>query len=178
MKGIEILVLAFSMNAFAHFGGEGGNPGQEVALEFATIGADVTYQLMRNFRGDSDNCKNVIYADLCALDIDKLRNAVQLARVVSVPDLTRDDPDTGTKMTYVALNFPQEQRILVSESGWKNPNFCSVQKFPLVLHEYLGLLGIEIENYRYSSMLAEWLIQTATRDRFEGCPELYKGDAK
>ena len=73
---------------------------------------------------------------------------------------------------YVALNFPGEQKILVSEIEWQKPELCFVKKLPLVLHEYLGLLGIEIQNYRFSSLLSEWLIETADNDKFIGCPEL------
>lgn len=162
--------LFFISNAFA--GGEVGNGGQDVALEFSTLGADVVYQLMRNFNKDAEVCNNILYSDLCTLDAGRIRNVVQMARVVSLPDLTQIDPATGRTLSYIALNFPQEQRILVSELEWHKPSFCYVKKLPLVLHEYLGLLGIEIENYRYTSVLSEWFIQNASQDKFQGCPEL------
>lgn len=182
---MKILLLLTSAIFWGHtsfalpMGGEAGNGGQDVALEFATFGTDITYQLLRNFNGGSDNCKSALFGDVCNLDISRIRSIVQTAKITSMPSLTQIDPNTGAIVRYTALNYPQEQRILISEAAWKSANFCYVKKLPLVLHEYLGLLGIEIQNYRYSSVVSEWLIQTATIDKFQGCPELYiKGDTK
>lgn len=172
LKVIIFLQLFYFSTAFA--GGEVGNGGQDVALEFATYGADVANQLTRNFHPGADVCKDTLFSDLCALDVNRLMNTIQLARVISLPDLTQADPVSGRTLTYVALNFPQDQRILVSEAEWRKPEFCYVKKLPLVLHEYLGLLGIEIQNYRYSSLLSEWFIQTAAEGKFQGCPEFKK----
>ena len=166
------LFFSFAAQAAPTIGGEGGNGGQQVALEFSTFGADVTSLLEQNFRPGLSACADEDFGYLCSLDLSALRGAVRTARVVALPELTQEDPVTGKITSYSALNFPQDQRILVSEADWQKPSFCYVEKLPMVLHEYLGLLGVEVQNYRYSSLLSAWFQKNASDDRFNGCPDL------
>ncbi len=160
-------------------GGEVGNGGQDVALEFSTYGFTAAGQIEKSFYPGAGACLDAEFKDLCSLDAERVRDAVRSARILALPELTQQDPSTGKTLAYVALNFPQEQRILVSEAEWARSEFCYVKRLPLVLHEYLGLLGLEIQNYRYSSLLSVWLMKTAGEDKFQGCPELNsKGDRK
>ena len=168
-----LLILFHPLPAAAEAeGGEVGNGGQEIALEFATYGADLASLIEQYFHPGAPACSEKIFSDLCTIDILNLRNVVRAARVTSMPELVRTDEKSGEKIRYVALNFPHEQRILVSEAEWQKPSFCFVKKMPIVLHEYLGLLGIEIQNYRYSSLFSHWLKKTAPIEKFAGCPEL------
>ncbi|HLE01704.1 MAG TPA: hypothetical protein VJB59_15690 [Bdellovibrionota bacterium] len=154
-------------------GGEVGNGGQQVALDFVTHGFTAVGLIEREFHAGSTSCKSGPYQDLCSLELERVRNAVRFAKVVSLPEVTQIEPGSGRALLYVALNFPQDQRILVSETEWRKPELCYVRKLPLALHEYLGLMGIEIQNYRFSSLFAEWLIKTTDKDKFQGCPELF-----
>jgi hypothetical protein len=165
-----IFAVTFPLQALCDTGGEVGNPGQDIALEFATFGADVANTIEMNFHPGANLCAQAMYVDLCALDLLSLRNAIRFAKITAVPELTRED--SGRQLHFVALNFPQDQRILVSEAAWNEPSLCYAKKLPLVLHEYLGLIGVEIENYRYSSLLAEWYRQSAPVEKFLGCPDL------
>lgn len=171
MKYLIVIFLYFFSHSAVSFssGGEVGNGGQETALSFTVYGLKALEVLQQHFMSGSPGCSDALFQDLCKLDIPKLQSMVQTAKILAVPELKQVEEKTGSLIYFVALNYPQDLRIIVSDSAWNRPDFCDAKKIPLALHEYLGLLGIEIQNYRYSSLLSTWLLNKGPEDLFIGC---------
>lgn len=78
----QFLSLSYLLTslAFAN-GGEVGNGGQRVALEFSTTGFDIIGKFSRYFQHDSAVCHDVAIGHLCDLDLEALRSAALKARL-------------------------------------------------------------------------------------------------
>ncbi len=134
MKSIILLMLFICKSAFA--GGDNvGNGGDSIALNFKTIGNTLVLQL---------RAANSVEA--LEIDPEKFKEKLETANIEST-----------TKQLYLrgmrkdAINYPKENRIIIYETGWR---MLSIQdKRMLVLHELLGLMGIDDSTYRITLAL-------------------------
>lgn len=114
-------------------GGLDGGGGDSESQEFFKIANDLLKHLERN--------KNNI------LDLSSLKVAIETVEVeFSEKELILD----GVRKE--AINYPKQRRIVVNRASWDN--ISTVQKkSALVLHELLGIIGINDQGYRYSASI-------------------------
>lgn len=134
MKWILLPILALTLAFSSASAGPRvvGNGGDAYALQFIIFAQKVLLYLQNsNIKG---------------LDTLALAKIIESAKVESTTrTLTLDG------MTKDAINYPSEQRIVFNRDRWVT--LLSEERLALVLHEYLGLLGVEQANYEYSKLL-------------------------
>ncbi|OQW48825.1 MAG: hypothetical protein A4S09_13585 [Proteobacteria bacterium SG_bin7] len=133
MKRLLIIFSLLASNV-THAGREGG-AGDSAEIEFKSIGRAISSKLHDELAGK-----------LPGVDALKFQNAVAETQVIMTSRYLQKD---GRKRE--ALNFPNEKKIEVNRPNWTK--LAPVRKAILVLHEYLGILGLEGESYEISSTL-------------------------
>lgn len=109
-----------------------GNGGDTYAIEFVSIASDILDYL------------EVSGSD--GLDLVKLKEVMKTTKVEST--------DKALSLKGVpkdAINYPTEKRIIFNRNAWGNSK--EAQKPRLVLHEYLGVMGIDDASYSRSTEL-------------------------
>jgi hypothetical protein len=168
-------IALFSISNFsiaASLGGETGNAGQRVALEFsqsASKALGVLHQLVNvTAYCDPKTYAFQVYGKLCELDQAALASAVANTHLVAVQNIRTTDPVSGKQIELSAENFPSLHQINISIDYWTHEP-CGFQKMSLALHEYLGILGIEQDSYQYSSLFRNLLDQHGNPPDGAGC---------
>lgn len=126
-----LLSILFHANAKA--GNELGNGGDLVAQEFIAAGRQVLNELRRK--------PNPRIADM-----ERLATLIETAKVSSQDTLLLDGKSVD------AINYPKEKRIEVNRERWLKA--AGAKRASLVLHEYLGLMEIQDDNYAISGSYA------------------------
>lgn len=140
MKSITLFLLiilsVFSTTAIA---GDGvGNGGDSIASEFILTAKDA----LRILKGKSEVKKY--------LDVDKFEIAILNTKISSTDDsLILNDIEVD------AINYPEQKRIKINRSRWLDLRSSSrtVSRFNLVMHEYLGIMKIEDNQYSLSQLI-------------------------
>lgn len=117
-----------------------GNGGDALAAEFVA-NADEVLQLVTALIEDG----NVTLP--AGFNFARFRERIQTA-VVYTQDKTMSQ---GYEVD--ALNFPAENRIVVSRGRWRSIAFDLKVVRQLIIHEYLGLAGADDRSYQISSFL-------------------------
>lgn len=125
--------LITSASAFAVEGTDRGNGGDEYAKLFINQGADIAEALTQN--------------PIPGVDARELMQAVQNTFVNSQERLFLRGDEVD------AINYPDARKILVSRTGWDRMSSSPHRRAFLVLHEYLGIIGIDDARYQVSSLL-------------------------
>ncbi len=122
-------------------GNEGGHGGDPYASEFYILGKICAASLAES---------NQEILKTLSADGESFLKTVNQSRIVSAnsEDMILNGYEVG------AINFPSSQIIKVNSKIWKRLNLD--QKIQLVLHEYLGLMSIELDTYNISSNLRKW----------------------
>jgi len=132
MRAFLILVSLFTIASPALAVKVVGNGGDSYAIEFVTIASDIL-----NYLGDTDSG---------GLDLEKLKEVMKTTKVES----TNQALSLGG-IPKDAINYPTEKRIIFNRTAWGNSK--EGQKPRLVLHEYLGILGVDDSSYALSTLL-------------------------
>lgn len=133
---VGILFIATSLSAFAfEEGTDRGNGGDEYSKSFIEYGLDISEALGQN--------------PIPGVDAKSLQQAVRNTFVNSQENLVL----RGNEVDAINYPNPQNPRILVSRSGWDRLASTPHRRAFLVLHEYLGILGIDDSRYQISSLL-------------------------
>lgn len=133
MKNLLVifLVCLASYNSYADKDRGGGD---SLELEFKGLGLSIAEQLRLMPSQDA----------IAAINPSKLYDTVKSVRIVSSPTpLFLDGQERD------AINYPLLKKIEVSKERWEK--LTEEQKRGLVLHENLGILGLQDENYELSS---------------------------
>jgi hypothetical protein len=109
-----------------------GNGGDTYALEFVAVADDVQKYLA------ADGAEG--------LDLEALKNAIATTKVEST-----DKKLSLHGLPKDAINYPAEKRIVFSRLRWTQ--ISEMQKPAIVLHEYLGILGVADQSYKFSKAL-------------------------
>jgi len=109
-----------------------GNGGDVHALQFIVFAQRVLLYLQNS--------------EIEGVDAVALEKIIESAKVESTNRTL-----TLNGMPKDALNFPSEQKIVFNRQRWSS--MLSEERLALVLHEYLGLLGVEQANYEHSKLL-------------------------
>ncbi len=129
-KLILVLVIITSFNSFAKEGGTVGNGGNDLALEFLSLANKVVVDA------------NSKYSFLITPNIESILAGVKI--VVSKKPLYVDTPSGSQGVA--AVNKKNPNTIVINGSGnndsWQNIRNENI-KMALVLHELLGLAGVE-----------------------------------
>lgn len=126
------LFACFALNA--HAGNELGNGGDSYAQEFTALGR----RLVESIRSRPD--PRIPDAGALAAAVDK-------THVASAGKLELRGAEVD------AINYPAESRIQFNRERWKEYDLR--QKASLVLHEYLGVAGVDDGSYQISSAYLE-----------------------
>ena len=131
IAALAIIVAPAVPNA-AQGGANSGGGGDTVAIQFIQTANRLAEHLL--FLQEDDRR---------GLDPRALGEAVFSVQVQST-----EDKLILNGASVDAINYPSEKRILLSRSGWEkaNPELRQV----LVLHEYLGILGVRDDHYQVS----------------------------
>jgi len=140
MKNLTLflLVAVLPTSAFAaSFGHDQGNGGDGYSLQFVGVGKKIV-QYLKYQKTD--------------LNIDALQEALDSTRVESTTEFL-----TLNGLPKDALNYPRQKRIVFNRGRWDA--ISRDEKPALVLHEYLGILGMEDASYKYSkSLIGEFAV--------------------
>lgn len=140
-KTLTTIILAssvFLMNSTRGYpkGGEGRNGGGFVESSFRATAKDEILPVLKKYRRPG-------------IDPDLFEKKVQTAAIqVTSQPLTH--PKKGT---VDALNFPSENLIQLYKSAWESRFRAGADVRFMVLHEYLGLMGVEDSDFRVSSTI-------------------------
>lgn len=143
MKTVKLLLLSLSLfttiSTFAHArdedGDEKGNGGDEYAKEFVTLAYDLMESLQKN--------------PIPMVDNQALLAAIRQTKVNSRPSLTL----RGNEVDAINYPDPTEPKILLSRAAWDRMATARHRRVFLVLHEYLGIMGVDDSNYQISHKL-------------------------
>jgi hypothetical protein len=131
-KILLALFILQSSQTFADVGHDQGNGGDIYALHFVGIATNVV-----NFLQNNGNIK---------FDYRLLKDAVENTKVEST------DSNLYIKgIPKDAINFPTEKRIIFNRKRWDV--IPASEKPALVVHEYLGILGINDSTYNKTSLI-------------------------
>lgn len=134
MKLVVLLVLGLVAGLSALAGNEIGNGGDSYSLEFAAIGRKMVDKIRAN-------------PDPAIGDVEAFARAVNEAQVV-----TRDKVELGDREVDAA-NFPSLKRIELNRARWRE--YSAEEKSALVIHEYLGIAGVDDSSYQVSGSYAQ-----------------------
>ncbi len=134
---LGMLILGGISNAFAG-GGETGNGGDPVEQQFVRAGRDALGVVISN--------ASIFPTVEVAVFQAALDGGV---RVIATDDKLEDMHGNPKSL----LNFPKEKKILINRSAWVNIGEDEKSKCALAFHEYLGIFGLEQDNYSLSSRL-------------------------
>ncbi|HVK62424.1 MAG TPA: hypothetical protein VM432_12780 [Bdellovibrionales bacterium] len=134
-----LFVVTFSTPVVASAGHESGNGGDAVASEFIITAVDLV-----------DRIRDV---GETRVRFGALLNAIATTEVHSVDDAL----SLENGLVVDALNFPKRKLILVNRARWQSLDSSSqlVARLVLVLHEYLGIMGIPDRQYRVSRTIVQ-----------------------
>ena len=116
-------------------GDHAGNGGDSIAIKVKVIGA----RLVAELRYASKKMP-------LQIDVDKLKTILESSKI----ETTKKDLILNGKRKD-AINYPNENRIIFNATSWR---LLSIQdKRMLVLHELLGLLGVDDKQYEITMAL-------------------------
>lgn len=144
-----LLVSSFFIpQAFAEF--RVGNGGDAMAAEFIEL-ADETLQQVEKLLHEND----VLLQERTSLEELKRRIATA---VVYTKDKTFVDANEVD-----ALNFPEENKIVLNRNRWKSLAFSLKGLKTLVLHEYLTMAGADDKSYQVSNFIVRKIFNGGTK---------------
>jgi hypothetical protein len=159
-KFIAVALIVAGTASSAWAAEKEGNGGQRVAAEFAQSMAKVMEVLRYNFTSDAYCDNNPRRADLrpiCRVNQDQLERIISSTRLLAVPEIKYQDPNTGQVISFIAQNFPSQSLIKISISQWDSMK-CGLDRAEIAFHEYLGIMGLEADSYPISSVFRNWLV--------------------
>jgi hypothetical protein len=144
MKRIQILFLSMLLfGKLTHSQSNIGNGGDAFAAEFIASARDTVQYFSW-----------VSLSDLPEFNPLAFAQSVEKVKVSSLPRVFVGQTEVG------AANYPNKQQIVVSQSFW--PKYNQNQRMVLVLHEYLGVMGVNDTNYRLSGIVYQRIQQAST----------------
>lgn len=128
--------------ALAASGHEEGNGGDTVAQDFALRGRQAYQALLK---------MKAVPSEISLAELDR---SIKYTQVISQETVSLPGPD-GVPLERDAVNQPKANppTILVNRRRWNDPRMTELAKIRLALHEYLGILGIERNNYAVSNWI-------------------------
>lgn len=139
---MKTAILLFALLGFhtAFAGQRTGNGGDAIEIEFRLLGMRIV-----DFLNSADRPTRL--SDINTADLSR---AVQETKIVAKNQTLYDRHDQAR----TAVNYPAERRIELNRDGWAALKYSFDEKLVLVLHEYLGILENEVDNYDLSSRIA------------------------
>lgn len=165
IKCLMTLPIYFAVS-LSYSGNHGGHGGDMVyAREFVKLGYKLVEHLNQEMYAERLSELGASPQDLREIIDPKHVDSAEQSEVY----LLRNLPDgREIKILKDAINFPSENRILLSRTSWRK---LSLEKrIDLVLHEYFGLLGIEHDQYTYSLQFKD-LVSAVAVDIVTNAPE-------
>lgn len=142
-----LMGLALSTASYAEQGTRGG--GDQVAYEFAVA----ANRLLKLFQ-ENESLRQLVPQ----LRVEALEEATRTVQLESRDRLFLE------KREVDAINYPVEKRIEVSAARWNGNKKSGISRLSLVAHEYMGILGIDDENYKVSYQISGWFYANGLGD--------------
>jgi hypothetical protein len=136
--GWFVIMSLFFTNSYA---GDGvGNGGDGLAAEFILTAKDA-FRILKN------KPESAQY-----LDLDKLSMAIANTKVSS-----SKEPLILNGIEVDAINYPRRQLIVINRARWLDLRHSNrtLTRFNLVVHEYLGIMGIDDHQYNISESIVK-----------------------
>lgn len=132
-----ILLQANAASAFWYT----GNAGDVFSAEFILTGTDLVQRIKASGLGEGE-----------MPNANALKMAIETTKVHSEERVFNLGAD-GSMYEVDALNIPQDRKIIINRSRWRElrKSTETVNRFKLVLHEYLYLMGVDDAGFRYSA---------------------------
>ncbi|MBS1971907.1 MAG: hypothetical protein JSU04_16470 [Bdellovibrionales bacterium] len=144
MKKFLVLFTALlSCQTFAAVGWDHGNAGDSYAAEFIMTAKDLVVHL-----------KTLPSTELKQVNLALLIGAIETTTVRSEDQVIYKD---GREVE--AVNDPDQQLIVVNRSIWRTrrADTETIHRYTFVLHEYLGIMRIDDEQYKVSGPIVALL---------------------
>ncbi len=139
-----IFALLFVFTSAFSAGNEGGHGGDPYALEFATIGDELSKLLRAYEPGHAGLFANYHFT------------AAQFAKAVVETRIVSNEGNSvllrGNEVD--AINTPEKLEVLINRTRWRESDLSARVK--LVLHEYFGIIGVERDRYDASIAFKEF----------------------
>lgn len=116
-----------------------GNGGDSYVIEFIATGRGIARALKAG------------HLSFLPVDAAKFAACIETAEVASVEKTLLNGVEVD------AINYPGENRIEVSRSRWQVNRRAVNHRFAVVLHEYLGLMGVKDKKAELSSQYLDFL---------------------
>lgn len=133
--GYFLCCLLWVAQSFASDGGVTSNGGDSVAAEFTKVGRHIV--------------------EILRTQVNAAVSSEQFAQAVSTTLVASKDRTILRGNEVDAINYPSERRIEVSRIRWLENKDLVRRRYVLVMHEYLGILGIDDSRYQISENLFE-----------------------
>lgn len=165
---ILFMAIAFAQPAFsqASGGNDGGSGGDTYAKEFEMLGRAL-YKTFDQHQNHPLFVKWHLKPSLFELAINTTL-------------LRSEDGSTVILDNYEVdgINYQNRRLIVINQDRWKQKTL--LQKLELVLHEYLGILGIEKGNYIVTNEFTDFIVETYNRIKASSQKDvnLYYGSQK
>jgi hypothetical protein len=151
MSILKFLLLSLSLTSFALAGNEGGHGGDPYAYEFQMLGKALAKKLTSYEKNHSPILAR------WKLEANEFDATVDRVRVIS-----KEPADMILNGEEVdGINFPDQNLIKVNRARWREANLQ--ERLTLSLHEYLGIIGIERDQYLASNDLLGMITEILTK---------------
>jgi hypothetical protein len=147
LLSLVLMQQSFSQDFLAKGGGM-GNGGHPYEIQFKSDAKEILEHLLLN--------KESLPEALSSINLYNLEMNIELVRI-EVKSRRLKDKFGRIKS---ALNFPGKILIQINKNDWEKIKDKDHLRLPLVLHEFLGLSGEEVDTYDISSKYFEFLETT------------------
>jgi hypothetical protein len=125
-------------------------------VTFLIIGNSYAHPYESSFKEAGFIIKTMIYSDFIEIpqklrEIDEYR--LTLALEFTKIELKRKELKDKFGRVKCGLNFPDKNLIQFNKDCWEKMDGDLTLLYPFVLHEYLGIMGDEIDNYNTSKLM-------------------------
>src|SRR5689334_9855490 len=125
-------------------------------MTFLIIGNTYAHPYESNFKAAGLKIKEMIYSDFIEVpqqlrEIDEYR--FTLALEFTKVELKRKELKDKFGRVKCGLNFPDKNLIQINMECWEKIRGDLTLLHPFVLHEYLGIMGDEIDHYNISKSM-------------------------
>ena len=134
------------------------NGGNYVGMEF-TKAALAAIEILVNY-------KDELPPPLQGIDVEALSRSISETRLQVRKNLCYQDSTTGDVNCDAGRNLPSKKLIQISEEEWKKSYDNPQMQMALALHEYLGIMRVELNVYYLSAQFSRFVAGESFQDRF------------
>ncbi len=147
MRFLNKIFVLLLTSTICFAGNEGGNGGDSYGEEFESLG----HELIKSMNSPAYQ----LILEKWKLTPELLEDTIKMVILRSSEEAALGGFDVD------GINYNDGQPMVISRSRWRQNNL--LQKLKIVLHEYFGVLKIEINHYTASSEFSDMIRETYIR---------------